>query len=214
MRRSHTAIVTAPKEEKKEEKKAEKVHPLEKAKKDIEKALKPLHELKQVQDLEKKLGLTTLGLLIVSLIIVLWFILLTFNVKGAFLSDLFCYSYPSYHSLVAINKKKDHDLWLSYWIIFGFMKFLENAGEILLRVLPFYYLTKVVFIVWLIAPQSQGAVALHQIMLKHWVTMVDTVLPKKPEKKEEKKEETASLSAVTQNQASQRWSYVRSSIKR
>jgi len=98
---------------------------------------------------EKKTGVDRVYLFGGALAVITLYLLFGWN--AGLLSHLITFLYPAYASLHALEtRNKDDDTkWLTYWVVFGFLGHLEFLGEYLLAVLPFYYLIKTAFQVWL-----------------------------------------------------------------
>ncbi|KAJ2644296.1 ER membrane protein DP1/Yop1, partial [Coemansia sp. RSA 1287] len=73
-----------------------------------------------------------------------------------------------YASMEAIETpgKEDDAQWLTYWVVFGLFNVLEYFTGFLLYWFPFYYLIKLGFLVWLMAPATRGAERLYHSGLK------------------------------------------------
>ncbi|KAG9288894.1 hypothetical protein G9A89_019516 [Geosiphon pyriformis] len=87
------------------------------------------------------------------------FFLIFFNFWGQLLSNFIAWGYPAYASFKAIESidKADDTQWLTYWTVFGFISLVEFFSDIILYWLPFYYLFKTIFFLWLALPQFKGA---------------------------------------------------------
>lgn len=82
-------------------------------------------------------------------------ILHAFNPLAAPVSNLVGWGIPAYLSFKAIESPSPHDdvQWLTYWVVFGFMNFLESfALRLVLYYVPWYFAFKSAFIVWLQLP--------------------------------------------------------------
>ncbi|EKM83360.1 hypothetical protein AGABI1DRAFT_110028 [Agaricus bisporus var. burnettii JB137-S8] len=96
-------------------------------------------------------------------------ILHTFNPLAAPVSNLVGWAVPAYLSFKALETPSDNDniQWLTYWVVFGFFNFLESfAIRLVLYYLPWYYVFKTVFIIWLQMPGTRGAQATYFTILK------------------------------------------------
>ena len=84
-------------------------------------------------------------------------VLIFFNIMGNLLTNIIGFVYPAYASFKAIEStdKQDDVQWLTYWVVFGFLNVLEFFSDILLYWIPFYYLIKVVLVMWLVLPQTR-----------------------------------------------------------
>ncbi|KAI8821103.1 TB2/DP1, HVA22 family-domain-containing protein [Fimicolochytrium jonesii] len=132
-----------------------------------------------VQSVEKKVGVHKfhmLGILIVLGAIVGMCIN---NVHADFITDLIGFVIPAFLSAKTVGDKKQHEQWVGYWVVFGFLDLLEYAIEAVLSVFPFYYTFKLVLILWLIAPKSNGGAVIYNTVLKPLLPKLES-LGKKP----------------------------------
>ena len=77
--------------------------------------------------------------------------------------------YPGFKSIKALETKDNEDddkIWLTYWCVFGISTLLDEFGYFLLSFIPFYTYIKLGFFVWLMAPQTQGAVIIYKSVLR------------------------------------------------
>lgn len=94
---------------------------------------------------------------------------------AGFLSHLITFLYPAFASLKALEtRSKDDDTkWLTYWVVFGFLGHFEFFSETLLSVLPFYYLLKTCFQLWLCLPgDSNGSMLVYNNVLRPFAVRV------------------------------------------
>ena len=52
-------------------------------------------------------------------------------------------------------------MWLTYWIVFGFLTAFDRLLEFVLFFVPYYYTLKLVFLIWLFYPRSNGAYTIY-----------------------------------------------------
>eukprot|EP01038_Epipyxis_sp_PR26KG_P011160 gene11160-14974_t len=93
---------------------------------------------------------------------------------AGFITNLVGFLYPMYCTIKAIETKRtDDDIqWLVYWVVFGLFHVVENFVDYILYWFPIFYPIKVVFLVWLMLPQYNGAkmiydAAIRPLFLKH-----------------------------------------------
>jgi len=76
-------------------------------------------------------------------------------------TDLIGYGYPFYASVLSLEKKATYGgpngSWLVYWVVYSLFDTLEDVFDALLFFLPYYHPLKMIFFVWLMAPQTAGA---------------------------------------------------------
>ncbi|CAG8621948.1 10186_t:CDS:2 [Acaulospora morrowiae] len=95
-------------------------------------------------------------------------LLIFFNVWGQLLSNIIGWGYPAYASFKAIETpdEKDDIQWLTYWTVFGFVNLAEFFSDRILYWMPFYYLFKTLFFLWLFLPPFKGAHTVYHKFLR------------------------------------------------
>ncbi|ORZ01584.1 TB2/DP1, HVA22 family-domain-containing protein [Syncephalastrum racemosum] len=90
-------------------------------------------------------------------------IMIFFNIAGQLLTNFVSWVYPAYASFKAIETPSptDDKQWLTYWTVIGFVHIIEYFSDILLFWIPFYFLFKTLFVLWLALPQTRGAEILY-----------------------------------------------------
>jgi len=80
--------------------------------------------------------------------------------------------YPAYASLCAVDSRRivslddERDVWLTYWAVYGLYRLIEDAGDEVLRTMPYYHHLKLALIAWLVMPQTRGASMLYTRYLR------------------------------------------------
>ena len=95
------------------------------------------------------------------------FILVSATLGLAFVSNVFAF-YPLYQSFKAIRSAgtQDDQFWLTYWVVYGTLALFESLIDGVFFWLPFYYVLKIVFLVWCFHPASKGALVVYQRLLQ------------------------------------------------
>ncbi|KAG6899229.1 hypothetical protein C0993_012099 [Termitomyces sp. T159_Od127] len=91
------------------------------------------------------------------------------NSLAAVVSNLVGWALPAYLSFKAIESPAPQDdvQWLTYWVVFGFLSFLESfASSLVLYYIPWYYTFKTLFIIWLQLPAFRGAQTTYFTVIK------------------------------------------------
>ncbi|KAG0100587.1 receptor accessory protein 4 [Podila epicladia] len=79
--------------------------------------------------------------------------------------------YPAYASFKAINTGDNNRLtaWLMYWSVMGLFSIAEFVLDTFIFWLPFYYEIKLLFVLWMILPQTQGSIFLYQAFVEPYL---------------------------------------------
>lgn len=76
------------------------------------------------------------------------------------ITNLIGWALPAYLTCHALEspQKGDDAQWLCYWIVFGFLNYIESAAlRVVLYYIPHYFTIKLAATVWLMLPQTRGA---------------------------------------------------------
>lgn len=98
---------------------------------------------------------------------------------AAFLCNFIGFIYPAYASIKAIeSKEKDDDTkWLTYWVTYAFFSLLEFFSDIFLFWIPFYNLSKCVFLLWLMYPSERnGSLLLYYKFIQPFILRHETTI--------------------------------------
>ena len=119
----------------------------------------------QLVDLSKKANLPTGVLLAAVLVVGSILVLVLFG--GTILSVIFTVLYPSIQSIKAIESEGENDdkEWLTYWTIFGLFHLVDEFGGFALSFIPFYFYIRIAFFVFLMAPQTKGALTVYRYVV-------------------------------------------------
>ncbi|KAI0809165.1 TB2/DP1, HVA22 family-domain-containing protein [Irpex lacteus] len=101
--------------------------------------------------------------------VALLFILHAVNAFAQPVSNLLGWGLPAYLSIKAIESPGHADdvQWLTYWVVFGFLNFLETfAKSVMLYYFPWYFAFKTVFSLWLQLPAFRGAEKLYGAVVR------------------------------------------------
>merc|ERR1711957_580302 len=50
---------------------------------------------------------------------------------------------------------------LTYWVVWGIFSFIDLFTASLLKFIPFYFIIKIVFLIWLFMPNTKGALIIY-----------------------------------------------------
>ena len=91
---------------------------------------------------------------------------------------------PTYWSIKAIESEDytDEKQWLTYWTIFGIFTLLDQFANFILRIFPFYFIVKIVFLIWCFMPNTMGALFIYNKLVAPYFKKYEEKIDKKIEK--------------------------------
>lgn len=117
----------------------------------------------QMEIIHKKTGIegkyVVIGLIVCLLIVsVGYFERIITNLIGTI--------YPAYWTMKSIESQNDDDkYWLTYWVVFAFFSLVDVFSGFLMKLIPFYFIFKIIFLVWLFMPNTQGCYYIYYFVI-------------------------------------------------
>lgn len=135
-------------------------------------------DVKPLRDLSGKIGVKPSVLLGGSFAFVV--IMIALNYGACILTSSVGFLYPAYMSFKAIETKdtKDDTQWLTFWVVYSVCTIFDPVINGLLYFLPFYYLFKLAFYVYLFHPKSRGAELIYKLVVKNLLTKFEAQVEK------------------------------------
>ncbi|ABN66120.1 predicted protein [Scheffersomyces stipitis CBS 6054] len=103
-------------------------------------------------------------------LVAVYFVLIFLNVGGVgqLLSNIAGFVIPGYYSLIALNTRTSSDdtQLLTYWVVFAFLNVVEFWSKAILYWVPFYFLFKTIFLLYIGVPSFGGATLVYQNIIK------------------------------------------------
>ncbi len=100
----------------------------------------------------------------------IYFFLIFINVGGIgqLLSNILGFVVPGYYSLIALETKSKNDdtQLLTYWVVFAFFSVIEFWSKTILYWVPFWFLFKSVFLLYIGVPQFGGANVVYTTLIR------------------------------------------------
>lgn len=101
---------------------------------------------------------------------VVYFVLIFLNIAGIgqLLSNIAGFIIPGYYSLVALETATtaDDTALLTYWVVFAFLNVFEFWSRAILYWIPFYFLFKTIFLIYIGIPSLGGAQVVYLNLIK------------------------------------------------
>ena len=125
--------------------------------------------MKSIEDKTGINGYYVIGLLLVCVILVY------LNIFESLITNLIGTVYPGFCTLKSIEtKSKDKKNWLTYWLIFGSFLIVDKFAVIIMKIIPFYFVLKILFLIWMFLPGSNGSAIVYNLLLKKIFKYLET----------------------------------------
>lgn len=126
------------------------------------------HGIKPLQLFEQQTGLPRSYLVLGGIGAYFLLIFLNFGGIGQLLSNVAGFVVPGYYSLIALETAATDDdtQLLTYWVVFAGLSVVEFWSRAILYWVPFYYLFKTVFLLYVGIPATGGASLVYQNVIK------------------------------------------------
>lgn len=82
--------------------------------------------------------------------------------------------YPLVKSIECLesnNSESEKRFWLTYWIVFIIFSILDVVG--IMRIIPFYFIIKLIFLLWCYMPNTLGAKTIYKFYLKIFLEKIE-----------------------------------------
>jgi receptor expression-enhancing protein 5/6 len=101
-----------------------------------------------------------------GLIIVILFVY--FNIFDSIITNLVGTLYPAFWTIKSLEKKstEEQKKWLTYWVVFGSFIIVDMGSPVIMKFIPFYFLIKILFLMWLFMPGSNGCTIVYYLVVK------------------------------------------------
>ena len=100
---------------------------------------------------------------IIFLSICVFFVYL--GIFGSLITSLVGTLYPGFSTIKAIQKNKNKKEWLTYWVVFGSFLIFDMFSNIIVKFIPFYFVLKILFLIWMFIPGSNGCKLVYEFLI-------------------------------------------------
>ena len=97
-----------------------------------------------------------------------------------FLANVIGFAYPAYKSIKSLESPQTGDdrQWLTYWTVYGLFVIFDDWSDFITSYIPYYFMMKLIFLIWLFSPTSKGAIFLYNTVIKSLFTKYSSKLDK------------------------------------
>jgi receptor expression-enhancing protein 5/6 len=95
-------------------------------------------------------------------------ILVYMNIFDAVITNFIGTFYPSMGTISSIYKNdlEEQKDWLTYWTVFSCFVLLDMFSPIIIKFIPFYLVIKIILLIWLFMPGSNGRTLIYAIIVR------------------------------------------------
>ena len=121
---------------------------------------------------------------IISSVLLISSVFCFINLFSKYITCLVGVTLPAYWSIKAIESPQydDDKQWLTYWAIYGLFTLLDQFANIILRIFPFYFIFKIIFLIWCFMPNTMGALFIYNKFVAPYFKKYEDKIDKKIEK--------------------------------
>ena len=121
---------------------------------------------------------------IISSILIICSVFCFINIFSKYITCIVGVILPAYWSIKAIESPEydDDKQWLTYWAIYGLFTLLDQFANIILRIFPFYFIFKIIFLIWCFMPNTMGALFIYNKFVGPYFKKYEEKIDKKIEK--------------------------------
>ena len=85
--------------------------------------------------------------------------MVVFGFGSSYITCLLGVAYPAFMSFLTLEKEDEEEekQWLTYWVVYGLFNIVDHFAGFILHFIPFYYVLKLAFLVFLFHPSTKGA---------------------------------------------------------
>ena len=103
---------------------------------------------------------------IIGLLISIFFVYK--NIFDSVITNLVGTLYPVFWTIKSIDndQTEEQKYWLTYWAVFGSFVLIDMFSPIIVKIIPFYFVIKIVFLIMLFMPGSSLGPLVYNILIK------------------------------------------------
>ena len=100
--------------------------------------------------------------------LILCVILVYLNIFDTVITNLLGTLYPAFWTIKSIENDnlEEQKNWLTYWAVFGSFVLIDMFSPIIVKIIPFYFVLKIIFLIMLFMPGSSVGPIVYNILIK------------------------------------------------
>ena len=112
----------------------------------------------------------------VVLALIISVVLVYLNIFDSVITNLVGTLYPAFWTIKSIENDnlQEQKNWLIYWAVFGFFILIDMFSPIIVKFVPFYLVMKILFLIWMFMPGSNGSKMVYGLIVKKILKRYET----------------------------------------
>ena len=112
----------------------------------------------------------------VVLALIISVVLVYLNIFDSVITNLVGTLYPAFWTIKSIENDnlQEQKNWLIYWAVFGFFILIDMFSPIIVKFVPFYLVMKILFLIWMFIPGSNGSKMVYGLIVKKILKRYET----------------------------------------
>ena len=100
--------------------------------------------------------------------LILAVIFVYFNIFDSIITNLVGTVYPAFWTIKSLEQNliEEQKKWLTYWVVFGSFIIVDMGSPVIVKFIPFYFVLKILFLMWLFMPGSNGCTIVYYLVVK------------------------------------------------
>ena len=115
-----------------------------------------------MNSIKEKTGIDGIYVIVFLSICVLFVYL---GIFGSLITSLVGTLYPGFSTIKSIQKNTRKKEWLTYWVVFGSFLIFDMFSNIIVKFIPFYFVLKILFLIWMFIPGSNGCKLVYEFLI-------------------------------------------------
>lgn len=88
------------------------------------------------------------------------------GIMEKFITNMVGTIYPVFYTIDTLEHHTGDDKqWLTYWIVFSIFTIIDMFSGFVLKIVPFYFIAKIMFLIWCFMPNTQGATIIYNLII-------------------------------------------------
>lgn len=108
--------------------------------------------------------------------LLLCIILVYIGILGSLITKMIATLYPGFCTIKSLQNNKNKKEYLTYWVIYGCFIIFDKFSNLIIKIVPFYFILKILFLIWMIIPGSNGVKIVYNFIILKLFRLIENTL--------------------------------------